>query len=83
MKGWVFLLPTVTKEDAEAYFPDHKVCQVPSGIGEYCCGGETLTISCADFGWASAVDATFVGLLCHTTTQSSLSLVPLVDEASK
>eukprot|EP00775_Hariotina_reticulata_P011193 gene11193-11343_t len=32
MKGWVFLLPTVTKEDAEAYFPDHKVCQVPSGI---------------------------------------------------
>lgn len=34
MKGWVFLLPTVTKEDAEAYFPDHKVCQVPSGKGE-------------------------------------------------
>jgi len=31
MKGWVFLLPTVTKEDAEAYFPEHKVCQVPSG----------------------------------------------------
>lgn len=34
MKGWVFLLPTVTKEDAEAYFPEHKVCQVPSGQGE-------------------------------------------------
>jgi 1-Cys peroxiredoxin 6 len=31
MKGWVFLLPTVTKEDAAAYFPEHKVCQVPSG----------------------------------------------------
>jgi len=34
MKGWVFLLPTITKEDAEAYFPEHKVCQVPSGQGE-------------------------------------------------
>jgi len=31
MKGWVFLLPTVSKEDADKYFPDHKVCQVPSG----------------------------------------------------
>jgi hypothetical protein len=34
MKGWVFLLPTITKDDAEAYFPEHKVCQVPSGQGE-------------------------------------------------
>lgn len=32
MKGWVFLLPTVTKEDAEAHFPQHKVCPVPSGL---------------------------------------------------
>jgi peroxiredoxin 6 len=32
MKGWVFLLPTVTPEDAKEYFPDHKVCKVPSGI---------------------------------------------------
>jgi hypothetical protein len=37
MKGWVFLLPTITKEDAEAYFPEHKVCQVPSGQGKHCC----------------------------------------------
>lgn len=35
MKGWVFLLPTITKEDAEAYFPEHKTCQVPSGQGEH------------------------------------------------
>jgi len=34
MKAWVFLLPTITKEDAEAYFPEQKVCQVPSGQGE-------------------------------------------------
>jgi hypothetical protein len=34
MKGWVFLLPTVTKEDATAYFPEHKTCQVPSGKGK-------------------------------------------------
>lgn len=39
MKGWVFLLPTITKEDADAYFPEHKVCQVPSGQGEQ--GGHT------------------------------------------
>lgn len=32
MKGWVFLLPTVTKEDADKHFPDHKVCEVPSGL---------------------------------------------------
>ena len=24
-QGWVFLLPTVTPEDAAEYFPDHKV----------------------------------------------------------
>lgn len=35
MKGWVFLLPTVTKEDADTYFPDHKTCDVPSGKGEH------------------------------------------------
>lgn len=34
MKGWVFLLPTVTKEDAATYFPEHKVCDVPSGQGK-------------------------------------------------
>jgi hypothetical protein len=34
MKGWVFLLPTVTKEDATTYFPEHKTCEVPSGKGE-------------------------------------------------
>jgi hypothetical protein len=33
MKGWVFLLPTVTKEDADKHFPEHKVCDVPSGKG--------------------------------------------------
>jgi hypothetical protein len=32
--GWVFLLPTVTKEDADKFFPEHKVCEVPSGLGE-------------------------------------------------
>jgi 1-Cys peroxiredoxin 6 len=31
MKGSVFLLPTVTKEDADAYFKDYKTCEVPSG----------------------------------------------------
>lgn len=31
MKGWVFLLPTVTAEDAKEHFPAHKVCEVPSG----------------------------------------------------
>jgi hypothetical protein len=42
MKGWVFLLPTITKDDAEAFFPEHKVCQVPSGQGE---GGHTFPTS--------------------------------------
>lgn len=32
MKGAVFLLPTVSEEDAAKYFPDHKTCEVPSGI---------------------------------------------------
>lgn len=31
MKGSVFLLPTVSPEDAKEHFPDHKVCNVPSG----------------------------------------------------
>ena len=31
MKGSVFLLPTVTKEDADAYFKEYKTCEVPSG----------------------------------------------------
>jgi 1-Cys peroxiredoxin 6 len=31
MKGSVFLLPTVSPEDAAEHFPGHKVCQVPSG----------------------------------------------------
>mmetsp|Transcript_120468 Transcript_120468/g.219042 ORF Transcript_120468/g.219042 Transcript_120468/m.219042 type:complete len:283 (+) Transcript_120468:93-941(+) len=31
MKGSVFLLPTVSPEDAGKYFPDHKTCDVPSG----------------------------------------------------
>jgi hypothetical protein len=38
-QGWVFLLPTVTKEDAEKYFPDHKVCVGPKGedsVGPVC-----------------------------------------------
>jgi hypothetical protein len=32
MKGSAFLLPTVTKEDAEKYFPGFKTCAVPSGV---------------------------------------------------
>merc|ERR1712146_368976 len=32
MKGSVFLLPTVSDEDAKKFFPDHKSCDVPSGI---------------------------------------------------
>jgi len=32
MKGSAFLLPTVSKEDADKFFPEHKVCEVPSGI---------------------------------------------------
>lgn len=31
MKGSVFLLPTVSTEDAAKYFPNHKTCAVPSG----------------------------------------------------
>mmetsp|Transcript_4738 Transcript_4738/g.9178 ORF Transcript_4738/g.9178 Transcript_4738/m.9178 type:complete len:280 (+) Transcript_4738:81-920(+) len=31
MKGSVFLLPTVSPEDATKYFPNHKTCDVPSG----------------------------------------------------
>lgn len=31
MQGSVFLLPTVSAEDAAEFFPDHKVCPVPSG----------------------------------------------------
>jgi len=31
MKGSVFLLPTVSPEDAKQYFPTHKTCEVPSG----------------------------------------------------
>jgi len=31
MKGSVFLLPTVTPEDADKYFKDYKTCDVPSG----------------------------------------------------
>jgi hypothetical protein len=47
MKGWVFLLPTVTKEDATAYFPEHKTCQVPSGKGEGTCA--TTVMPCQRF----------------------------------
>lgn len=31
MEGWVFLLPTVTDQDAKEHFPQHKTCDVPSG----------------------------------------------------
>lgn len=31
-KGWSFILPTVTPEDAKKHFPDHHTCKVPSGI---------------------------------------------------
>lgn len=31
-KGWAFLLPTVTPEDAKLHFPDHHSCKVPSGV---------------------------------------------------
>mmetsp|Transcript_18548 Transcript_18548/g.46605 ORF Transcript_18548/g.46605 Transcript_18548/m.46605 type:complete len:123 (-) Transcript_18548:94-462(-) len=31
MKGSVFLLPTVSTEDAEKFFPGFKTCNVPSG----------------------------------------------------
>jgi len=31
-KGWLFLLPTVSKEDADEFFPKHETCKVPSGI---------------------------------------------------
>jgi len=32
MKGSVFLLPTVSEDDAKKYFPSHKTCEVPSGV---------------------------------------------------
>jgi len=31
-KGWAFLLPTVTPDDADKHFPDKMHCSVPSGI---------------------------------------------------
>merc|ERR1712046_123513 len=31
MQGAVFLLPTVSKEDANNFFPGHRTCEVPSG----------------------------------------------------
>lgn len=31
-KGSVFLLPTVSKEDADANYPDYHTCEVPSDI---------------------------------------------------
>lgn len=31
MEGWVFILPTVTPEDAKEYFPEHKELEMPSG----------------------------------------------------
>lgn len=31
-KGSVFLLPTVSDEDAKKHFPNHLTCDVPSGI---------------------------------------------------
>ena len=31
-KGWAFLLPTVTPEDAAKHFPGHHSCKVPSGV---------------------------------------------------
>eukprot|EP00891_Asterochloris_glomerata_P003453 jgi/Astpho2/3453/Aster-07051 len=31
-KGWAFLLPTVSEEDAKKHFPDHHSCKVPSGV---------------------------------------------------
>lgn len=31
MEGWVFLLPTVTTEDADKHFPSHKTLDMPSG----------------------------------------------------
>ena len=31
MKGSVFLLPTVTPEDADKHFPEYHACSVPSG----------------------------------------------------
>lgn len=31
MEGWVFLLPTVTEEDAKKHFPKHKELEMPSG----------------------------------------------------
>ena len=29
-KGWAFLLPTVSEEDAKKHFPDHHSCKVGS-----------------------------------------------------
>ena len=31
-KGWAFLLPTVTPEDAKLHFPDHHSCKVHSHV---------------------------------------------------
>ena len=31
MKGSVFLIPTISKEDADKTYPGYKTCDVPSG----------------------------------------------------
>lgn len=31
-KGWAFLLPTVSADDAKQHFPDLHLCEVPSGV---------------------------------------------------
>ena len=48
-KGWAFLLPTVTPEDAKLHFPDHHSCQVCT---HYTC---TDRCTCKNFWWSTSM----------------------------
>ena len=48
-KGWAFLLPTVTPEDAKLHFPDHHSCQVCT---HYTC---TDRCTCKKFWWSTCM----------------------------
>lgn len=49
-KGWAFLLPTVTPEDARLHFPDHHSCKVCQQL----CTTHSVAHVDAAFSWASA-----------------------------
>lgn len=48
-KGWAFLLPTVTPEDAKTHFPDHHSCKVHTTSMHASCSDSTWHIACKHF----------------------------------